>query len=304
MVTTTEWQAAGRGSRRAAQVVAASRGALLELRKRPATWVVGAVVLYDTLFTWYLSGYATYLQAQAGLVRLTLPFPTYLRRLLPEEVERVVVARLAGGEMFASGPPLALILGAVAAGGDWDWGTLASVLTQRPSRGAVYAGRVMALATVLVALVLATFAGAAGASAVIAAREGAASIWPPASAIARGLGAASLVLAMWGALGMVLGTILRGVAPAIGAGLVWLFVGETAVATLAPAAPTLAALQSGLPGANATALAASFGLPGFPASRLDGTIPGSPAQFVVVLATYVAASLIIGVVVLQRRDIT
>src|SRR5215204_6349420 len=104
------------------------------------------------------------------------------------------------------GAPIALILGALTVGSEYGWTTFKTVLTQRPGRYAVFFGKLLALGIVLALLVLLTFTAAAASSFIVAGLEGAPPGWPAPGELARALGAGSLILAVWAALGVLLAT--------------------------------------------------------------------------------------------------
>jgi ABC-2 type transport system permease protein len=87
------------------------------------------------------------------------------------------------------GEAVALIFGAFAVGSEDGWDPLKTVLTQRPPHGAVYGGKLLALAALTVGLVLATVGLSAAASAVVAVLESAALDWPSLADLAQGIAA-------------------------------------------------------------------------------------------------------------------
>src|SRR4051794_789187 len=136
--------------------VPASLGAeMLKLRKRPAVWVVLAVVLGDLLFFQYFINYGTYLQAKAGVISTQGPIDWGLATTKTSEIARVVVSHYAG-----LGASLALVLGALVMGNEYSWGTHKTIFTQGPPRLAIYWAQVLALALLLLGFVAATFVSA------------------------------------------------------------------------------------------------------------------------------------------------
>lgn len=275
---------------------------LLKLRKRPATWVLGLVWLALSLFFGYALPYAIYLATRgidAGQAPTGFDPGIILRETLPD---RLVPNLVSGFPTF--GGAIALILGALVAGSEYGWGTLKTMLTQRPQRLGVYAGKLLALGVVLAAIIVPVFLLGALCSYGIASIEGSAAAWPSLLDVAKGLGAAWLIFAMWAALGVLLGTLTRGTALAIGLGLVWALVVESLVGGFAPLWDVLANIQKALPGQNAGSLAASLGS----ATQGDQGAPGvvsavSGAQATWVLLLYLAAFLVLGGLLLRRRDV-
>lgn len=286
--------------RRGSGVVASCRARLLELARRPTTWIIVGLVPGYLLLLQYGNNYLLYRQAIVGQRILGFPIGSIRASLLPDQLVQVAL-----GTGTTLGVFLALALGAVVAGGEYDLGVTGTILAQRPARLAVYVGQILATATLLVLAVALAFGAAAGASAMIALAEGERPIaWPPAAEVARGLLVAYLILATWAALGICLGTLLRGAAGAIGVGLVWLGAVEGTVTLFAFQSPVLRVLVQALPGANVGSLVATFGtVGGGRNAAVRGLATGSAAQFALVLAAYLISALAIGAVVIQRRDI-
>jgi ABC-type transport system involved in multi-copper enzyme maturation permease subunit len=155
-----------------------------------------------------------------------------------------------------------LTLGALLAGSEYGWGTLKTLLVQGPRRLTVLTGQLLALLLVLAGTVVATFLVTALGSWAIAAGESAAVDWPTLGELVRGIGGGLLIAGAWGAMGMFLGTALRGTALPIGLGLVWILAIESLVVNVA--APLLHLFDVGqavLPGVNAGSLVAALAGP-------------------------------------------
>src|SRR5690606_17201091 len=114
------------------------------------------------------------------------------------------------------GGAIVLILGVMAIGSDYGWGTLKTIFTQRPGRGQVFAARMTALAVILVPFVLIVFGLGAVASVTIALIEDAAIAWPSVQDLVEACLAGWLILAVWAAAGVLLAVITRGTSLAIG----------------------------------------------------------------------------------------
>ncbi|MFC4105095.1 ABC transporter permease [Micromonospora zhanjiangensis] len=278
------------GSHRAA-VWGCCRAELTKLLRRPANWLLFAVALVLSLTFTYAVPYAGY-AAGTGGVRSSRGLPA----LLPEHL----VGNSIGGLPVFSGA-IVLILAVLAVGGEYGWGTWKTVLTQGPGRTVLYAGKLLALAAAALVLVLAMFGTGALASAGIAAAEGRPVTWPPLGDLITGIGAGWLVAAMWAALGGLLAVLLRGVAVAVGLGLVWLLAVQNLLASIAaPLLPWVADLQKALPGPNAGSLVASLGA--------GADTPGVAQLVGVGRATLVVAGYLVGfalltVALLRRRDV-
>lgn len=271
---------------------------LLKLRKRPATWIIAGVWLAMNLTFGYLIPYLIYRSGSS-------PGPDnaeFLASVLPASLVTTV---LAGYPLF--GGALVLILGALMTGGEYGFGTLKTLLTQRPRRLAVLGGALAALAVVVLALVVASFVLSAGASSVIGAIESATGAFPPAAELARGLAAGWLILGMWALLGALAGIAFRSTALAVGLSLVWALVIENLIRGFASLLDVFDTAQRALPGVNAGSLVAALGAIG-QGEGASGT-PGVDAvvggtQAVVVLACYAAGFVLIAGLLLTRRDVT
>jgi ABC-type transport system involved in multi-copper enzyme maturation permease subunit len=267
------------------------------LRKRPALWLLGGVWLGLLMFFGYVLNWLSYLSAED---------PAAGQRILADALPANLVGNAVAGYALFGGA-MVMILGALVAGSEYGWGTLKTVFIQRPGRWAVHLGRVGALALALLAMVLVSFGLSAGASAIVATAASEPLDWPSAADVMTGIAAGWLVLGMWCSFGLLLGTLARGPALAIGLGLVWALVLENLVRGFAALLEPLAALQRVLPGANAGSLVAALGARGGGGGQ-EGT-PGVVAvvdgtQAAVVLAAYVIGFVLVAGLLLHRRDVT
>ncbi len=96
------------------------------------------------------------------------------------------------------------MLGVLAFGSEYGWGTPRRSSRERPGRLHVFGAKLLALAATLVAFVLVVFALGALASYAIAVREGADVSLPSTWLLLRGLAAGWLILAVWAAFGVLL----------------------------------------------------------------------------------------------------
>lgn len=274
------------------------RAELLKLYKRPAPWVIAGLVLYFAVFRYYVIEYITYRFVQAGIFLPQIPPQTQLRQMLPESFLKNVMESL-----WYYGEMLAIILGALATGNEYGWGTLKTILTQRPSRRSIYLGLVLALAVVVALMVMAAFAAVSGTSLLIAIVEDAKISWPPAFQIAAALGAGWLILSLWTAMGMVLATLFRSPAVAIGVGIGWVELIEGNLINLFSLQfHWIDAVQEWLPWANARTLAAHWGQPGV-SDAASILLPVSGRQFVWMPEVYLIAAVLLGILIFRRRDV-
>ena len=266
---------------------------LLVLRKRASSWILLGIWSAVTLLFAYVVPYLTYLNGSGE---------ESLSELLPP---RLVGNLLSGFPFF--GGVLALMLGVLALGSDYGWGTLKTLFVQRPGRLHAFGAKLIALALGLVPFALSVFAIGAAASSAIAWREGAEIDWPSAWLIVRGLAAGWLVLAVWAAFGVLLAALSRGTSLAIGVGILYALVIEGLLSALASQVSLLDRLVELFLRANGYSLAAALGL-----AREDaaGNGPGAfsgpyvgGTQALVVLTLYLAGFLLLSAQLLRRRDV-
>jgi ABC-2 type transport system permease protein len=270
---------------------------LLVLRKRTSTWVLMGVWLLLALLFAYVLPYITLSGGGSGA------FQTSLDALLPDSLAENL---LAGFPFF--GGVLALMLGVLAVGSDYGWDTLKTLFTQRPGRLHVFGAKLAAIATTLVPFVLIVFIGGATSSYLIANAENATVQWPAAADLLRAMGAGWLILSAWAAFGVLLAVLSRGTALAIGLGILYALVVEGLLSALASQVSWLDPLVEYSLRANGYSLVSALGVasdsladngPGaFSGPFVDGS------QALVVLASYVAAFLLLSGAVFRRRDVT
>ena len=253
-----------------------------------AAAVVGVGLVYS--IDYYQAWHPTAAQAaEAHLMRLEL-YP------------RELVNNLVGGA-FPLGAALALVLGALSAGSDYAWGTLKTALVQRRGRLSIVVGRVVAFEVAMAVLSLLLFAAGAVSSALAAGADHQALVWPAALDLLRGIGAVWLVFACYGSLGILLGTLFRQGAAAVGLGLVYVVILQGILVRFLGAAGggSYRWLSDLFDGQNAAALLSSFTSPAFGPPRL---LPISGTHAVTVLTVYLAVFLAGSAVLVARRDVS
>ena len=282
-------------------MIASFSAELLKLRKRPATWILLGVVLGLTQLFGYVLPYSSWLTSDQNFRTQGLDPQAVLAGTLPGEL---VPTSLGGFPVFAGA--LALILGALATGSEYGWGTMQTALTQRPSRLGVHGGKLAALAASTLAIVLATFALNATVASVIATVESRPLDFPSLAELAKGVGSGWLILGMWCGLGALLGFAFRGVALPIGLGVVWVLGVENLVSAVADSLLTgLRPLRDVLPGVNAGSLVWSLA----PGGGSSGQAPPGVVDAVtggratLSLALYVAAFAVAAALLVRRRDV-
>lgn len=275
------------------------RAELLKLRKRPAVWVLLAAAAVLSQVFGYLVPYLSYRTGSAQPDGASIPRGELLASTLPDQV---VINTIGGFPIFAGA--LALVLGALMFGGEYGWGTVKTMLTQRPGRISVLSGQLIALGVALLVGVAVMFGLSAATSLGIALAENQPAQWPGMADLAQGFGIGWLVLLMWASLGAVMGVTLRSVALPIGLGVVWVLGIENLVSAMAGSVLTaLQPLRDVLPGVNAGSLVSAV-LP----DRVIDPPPGvvstvAEDRALVTLTCYVVACAALAAWAARRRDV-
>jgi ABC-2 type transport system permease protein len=274
-------------------VIGSLRAELLITRKRASTWILLAIWSTLALVFAYVVPYVTYLNGST---------PESLAEVLPQNL----VGTLMGGFPFFGGV-LALMLGVLAVGSEYGWGTLKTLLTQRPGRLRVFGAKLLALAAALVVSVVVVFALGALTSYAIATREGAEVAWPSMSLLLRGVAAGWLILAVWAALGVLLAVLFRGTALAIGIGILYALVIEGLLSALATQVSVLDRLVEFFVRASGYSLVVPLGVSSDDiGDRGPGSFSGpfvDGEQALLVLASYLIVFVLLPAWLLRRRDV-
>lgn len=272
---------------------------LLKLRKRPSTWVLGFVLVLVVLLFDYYQFYSAITSLEEGgsdPTQQITDIGEFKEYLLPASVTVNVAGLLA-----TFGGPITLILGALTLGGEYGWGTMKTILTQRPGRLSVLLGKILAVGVVILAYsVLALAAGAVGSYVVAGVFERSVD-WPSAGNLVKGLAVIWLVLGAWASLGAFLAVLFRGTALAIGLGLVYGLAIEGLIFGFSDQSKIMEAITYVLLGRNGGDLANSLGEAPQAFTAPD---PADPAQAALVLGGYVAGLLLLAAFLFRRRDVT
>lgn len=281
-------------------VLRSTRAELLRLRKWPALWVmVGVFALLNVMFN-YLFTYVSYSSGDTSGVTEGVRPEALLADMLPAAVPQAVYQ---GMPMF--GGAIMLILGALTVGGGYGWGTWKTVYTQGPTRLSTLGGTALALPVVLAAVVLGTFALDTGLSLLVATVEAQPIVWPTLGAVLQGLGAGLLILAMWTFCGVLVGTLARGPALAVGLGLVWVMAVENLLRGVANIWSPIERVTDLLPGTAAGSLAGALGAaPGSDPSGTPGVLTtlGAVESTWLMVAYLLLFAAVTGALV-RRRDV-
>jgi len=276
----------------------------LKLRKRPAVWVLGAILVALVA----LFGYGFLFLLLATQPPNATLGPGVTAEALRQTLHPAHWVQMTLGNFTANGvgPPIALILGVLGYGSEYGWTTMKTIFTLRPGRLATLAGKLGATALVLGVYVVAVFVATAACASAIGAADGALGTWPSPIDVAKGVLSAWLLLGMWAGLGMLLSVLFRQSALAIGLGLIYAIVLEGVVLNLAAQFAWVRSISPGFPGVNASALVRSFGSALEPtaaqAAAAGQTI--GPVQAVLVLLLYLVVFVAISAALLRTRDVT
>ena len=271
---------------------------LLKLRKRVAVWVLaGVLVLFVAVFDYY-QFYSAVGSLERGGTDPTNQISNvgeFRDYLLPGSVP----VNVAGLLSFFGGP-VALILGALAAGSEYGWGTFKTTLTQRPGRLGILSGKLLAVGLVLAAYAAIALAAGAASSYLVAGFWEETVSWPPVGDFVLALGVVWLVFAAWASVGIFLAMLFESTALAIGLGLVYGLVVENLIFGFSEQSRLIEALTKILLAKNGGDLANSLG--NVPQAFASPDPTGS-MQAALVLGVYVVGLLAIATLVFRRRDV-
>lgn len=276
------------------------RAELRRLLRWPATWVLGGTWLALNLTFGYILQYLSYRGVDGASFGAAATRQALLAQMMPDQVPLTLVQGL---PMF--GGALLLILGGMAIGSGYGWGTWKTVFAVGPRRRMVVGGTVIAMGLIVAVLVLATFVLDLTASFVVATAVDGSTSLPHPVAVLKGLGSALAIGGMWTCAGVLLGTLARGPALAVGLGLVWSLVVENLLRGVASLLGPLKAFTDVLPGTAAGSLAGALGAA--PQSDPAGT-PGvlttlGGTAAIALLLGYIAAFVVGSLVLTSRRDL-
>ncbi|HMG31911.1 MAG TPA: hypothetical protein VK585_17515 [Jiangellaceae bacterium] len=281
-------------------LISSTRAELLRLRKWPAVWVMVGVWLVLNVTFGYVFTYITYATGDATAVGEGVPPAQLLADMMPAAVPESLIA---GMPMF--GGAIMLILGGLAVGSGYGWGAWKTVFMQGPGRLSSFGGTLVALGVVVAGAVVATFAVDLGVSVLIASVESQTIVWPTLSGSAEAIGAGLLIFGMWTAAGVLVGTLARSPALAVGLGLVWALVVENLLRGVGGLLGPVEAVTDLMPGTAAGSLAGALG--GTAQSGRDGTpgvltvLDAAPAAWLI--AAYVIAFAVAALALVSRRDV-
>jgi ABC-2 type transport system permease protein len=278
------------------------RAELLKLGKRGTTWVLLGVMLALSELFGYILPYTSYATSGENFATEGTTRQQVLASTMPDQL---VPNALGGFPVFTGA--LAMIFGALAVGSEYGWGTLKTIVTQRPSRLRLFGGKLLALATMVLAAVLILLAVGALSSSLIAVVESQPLDFPAPLDLVEGVAGGWLILAVWCLFGVLLGFVFRSVALPVGLGVVWILAIENLISGVADSLLTgLRPLRDLLPATNAGSLVWTLttqaGDPGDVAPGVTDAVTGTRATITLVL--YLALFVAAGASLLRRQDVT
>jgi hypothetical protein len=262
-------------------------------------WVLAGVWLALNLMFAYVFNYVAYATG-SGNFGTGEATDGLLTDLLPDAIPRIYTGGL---PMF--GGAIMMILGALAAGSGFGWGTWKTAFTQGPRRLTAFGGTLVALGVVVVTILVAQLALNFGASILIGTVESQPLVWPDVGELARSVGGGLLISAMWAAAGVLIGVLTRSPAMAVGLGLVWSLVVENLLRGVANLISELEYVTNVLPGTAAGSMAGALG------ATAEGDGDGAPGVLTVLsgassaalLGAYLVLFGVVAAVSMRRRDL-
>ncbi len=283
--------------------MSAFAGELYKTVRRPAVWVCVLVLLAIAVTIGYAIPWAFATLTPPSAVR-GLPEGTTLADLKITLYPASFVSETLQ-QWGSLGGVFALIVGVLLQGSEYGWATMKTLFTQRDGRVVMLAGKLGALAVVVIVMVVALFITDAVCSVGVALIDGKTISFPAAGEIAKGVGAMYLIFGFWATFGVVLATAFRQSAMAIGLGLAYALVIEGIIFGVAGsfAPDNVNPIRQWFPVTNAGYLADSFGRTAIRGINLPAPYAGA-THAVVVLAVYVAVCVAITALLVRRRDVT
>jgi ABC-2 type transport system permease protein len=282
-------------------MIRAFRAEWLKTTRRPATWIVAASLLGILVLFVYLPGWWFFSHAPAG----QLPTGFDVRQARAEFYPPLLIPHFLAG-MVGVGGAASLVLGVLSLGSDYAWGSMHTITALPPSRTAALAGRLGALALLLLLLTLMLWVCGAGLSWLLASIDAQPVRWPRPDALIAAVASTWLIFAMWCGLGLLLASAFRQPIVPIAAGLIYMLVIEGLVLNVLGGVgfDVVHDVERLLPGPNAGALTQAFGHGYVPAGiAVPSPLAGAVQATAVVLA-YVVAFCAGTAYFVARRDVT
>ncbi|HEY7199259.1 MAG TPA: hypothetical protein VIC57_03555 [Candidatus Dormibacteraeota bacterium] len=264
-------------------ILAAIRAEWFKLTRRPSIWVSIGLMLAMAVGLEYLLVYVVVTHPPAGAARAGANLDSLRAALYPDSLVRKSLANVSG--LYGI---FALIIGVLAQGSEYSWGTVKTAHLQVPGRLSMITGQLVGLAGLTLMMAGGLLAVDAAASFLIATIDSHPVSWPALDEVLRGVGAAWLVLYFVAVLGFGLATIFRQSAMAIGLGLAYALVIENLVfGLLDNLGNAFQQAQQVFPIANAGYLVDSFGRAAATVTPAANLPPASATHAVIALVIWI-----------------
>jgi ABC-2 type transport system permease protein len=281
-------------------ILAAFRAEWFKLARRPAIWVTIGLLLLLAVGIGYVVTYLVATHPPSVRGGENVNFAALRAGLYPASFVKKALSNASTLDAI-----FALIIGVLAQGSEFAWGTIKTAQTQLPGRLTLIAGQLLSISVLMAITVAGIFALDAGASYVLALLDGASTSLPSAEDIAKGAGAMWLIFEFTATFGFALATAFKQSAMAMGLGLGYLLVIETLLfALLDNLGDTFKNLHQLFPVANAGYLQQSFGrVPGVATLVISASSPPDATHATIALAIWIAILLTVIIVLVRRRDV-
>lgn len=269
----------------------ATAAVLYGLRHRPGVWLVCGL-------GWIL--YGTFSAKGIPLIVYLAGDASFRDQLLPALLPAALPATILGAYPLF-GAIFMVTLGGLVIGNEYRWGTVGTLLVQRPSRTTLAAGQAAALGVVTLVTTLGYAVANAVTAVVIAEAVGASTALPAPLPMLGALAGSWLIAFVYAMIGAFVAHLFRSAIAAVGAAIVLVIVLENVVGLLAGFVPAMWAVQYVLPGPSGGALASVLGAP----EGTPGLVAVAPAGVAIVVLLAWATLCVAGSVrLLRARDVT
>ncbi len=282
-------------------ILAAVRAEWFKLVRRRALWVTIALMLLLAVGIEYLLVYVVATHPPARAAGAGAALAAARTGLYPASLIKKSVANV--GSLIGI---FALILGVLAQGSEYSWGTVKTAWVQLPGRISIVVGQLVSLAVLSLIMASGLIAVDSLASYLIGALDAQLSNWPSALDFLKGIGAAWLILYLLAVLGFGLATLFKQSAMAVGLGLAYVLVIENLVfGLLGNLGDPWNQIQQWFPISNAGYLQDSFGKVNSTVTvTVTGSAPATATHAVIVLGLWAIGIAVVSASLVRVRDVT
>jgi ABC-2 type transport system permease protein len=282
-------------------ILAAVRAEWFKLVRRRALWVTIGLMLVLAVGIEYLLVYVVATHPPARAAGAGVALAAARTGLYPASVIKKSVANVSSLIGI-----FALLVGVLAQGSEYSWGTVKTAWLQLPGRISIVVGQLTSLALLSLVMALALIGVDSLASYLISTLDSQSSTWPSALDFLKGIGAAWLTLYLLAVLGFGLATLFKQSAMAIGLGLAYVLVIENLVFSLLDnLGDPWNQIQQWFPISNAGYLQDSFGKVNSAVTvTIKGGAPATATHAVIVLGLWVIGIAVVSAGLVRVRDVT